>query len=102
MARDDKQQYNMPVRQQEAPGRLSRSPFGWGRDADFWTASPFQLMRRMSGQLPERRPGAAAPEGRGGAPADAAHSDRRRLRRQGSRGGLDGRPDGPVGAESCR
>ena len=47
MTRDDKQQYNLPARQQEAPGRLARSPFGWGRDADFWTASPFQLMRRM-------------------------------------------------------
>ena len=46
MARDDRQQYNLPARQQE-PGRLARSPFGWGREADFWTASPFQLMRRM-------------------------------------------------------
>src|SRR5256885_12367329 len=46
MARDDRQQYDLPVRQQE-PGRLARSPFGWGREADFWTASPFQLMRRM-------------------------------------------------------
>jgi HSP20 family protein len=46
MARDDRQQYNLPARQQPS-GQLSRSPFGWGREADFWSGSPFQLMRRM-------------------------------------------------------
>jgi len=46
MARDDRQQYNLPARQQES-GRLARSPFGWGREPDFWSGSPFQMMRRM-------------------------------------------------------
>jgi HSP20 family protein len=48
MARDDRQQNQMPARQNEpAGGRLARSPFGEGREADFWNASPFQMMRRM-------------------------------------------------------
>jgi HSP20 family protein len=48
MARDDKQQYQMPARQQEpGAGWLTRAPLGLGREADFWTASPFQMMRRM-------------------------------------------------------
>ena len=48
MARDDKQQYQMPARQQEpGAGRLTRAPLGLGRESDFWTASPFQMMRRM-------------------------------------------------------
>jgi HSP20 family protein len=48
MARDDKQQYQMPARQQDpGAGRLTRSPFGLGRETDFWSASPFQMMRRM-------------------------------------------------------
>jgi HSP20 family protein len=38
----------MPARQQEpGAGRLTRSPFGLGRETDFWSASPFQMMRRM-------------------------------------------------------
>ncbi len=46
MARDDRQQYPMPARQNQ-PGALTRSPFGGGREADFWGGSPFQMMRRM-------------------------------------------------------
>jgi len=48
MAQGDKQQYQMPARQQEpAAGRMTRAPYGGGRENDFWTASPFQMMRRM-------------------------------------------------------
>jgi HSP20 family protein len=48
MAHDDKQQYQMPARQQEpGAGRMTRAPFGLERDTDFWNASPFQMMRRM-------------------------------------------------------
>jgi HSP20 family protein len=48
MAREDKQQYQMPARQQEpGAGHRTRAPFGLGRESDFWTASPFQMMRRM-------------------------------------------------------
>jgi HSP20 family protein len=47
MARDDNQQYGMPVRQNTAPGRLTRSLSSGGLGSDLWTASPFQMMRRM-------------------------------------------------------
>jgi HSP20 family protein len=48
MARDDERQYRMPARQQEGQGRLSRSPWGLGfGEGDWWSASPFQMMRRM-------------------------------------------------------
>jgi HSP20 family protein len=52
MAQDDKQQYQMPARQQEpGAGRLTRAPFGLGRETDLWSASPFQMMRRMQEDL---------------------------------------------------
>jgi HSP20 family protein len=44
MARDDRQQYPLPSRQNQPQG-LTRPPFGGG--AEFWNASPFQMMRRM-------------------------------------------------------
>jgi HSP20 family protein len=50
MARDDDRQYRMPARQQE-PGRLTRSPFGWGSETDPWGGSPFQMMRRMQEEM---------------------------------------------------
>jgi HSP20 family protein len=50
MARDDDRQYRMPARQQE-PGRLTRSPFGWGSETDWWGGSPFQMMRRMQEEM---------------------------------------------------
>jgi HSP20 family protein len=50
MARDDERRYQMPVRQQQ-PGRLARSPFGWGSEADLWSGSPFQMMRRMQEEM---------------------------------------------------
>jgi len=50
MAREDDRRYQMPVRQQQ-PGRLTRSPFGWGSEADLWSSSPFQMMRRMQEEM---------------------------------------------------
>ena len=46
MARQDEQRNLMPARQQEGQGRLLRSPWGMG-ESDWWSASPFQMMRRM-------------------------------------------------------
>jgi len=50
MAREDERQYRLPARQQEA-GRLTRSPFGWGGENDWWSSSPFQMMRRMQEEM---------------------------------------------------
>lgn len=50
MARDDERRYQMPARQQE-PGRLTRSPYGWGGESDWWSSSPFQMMRRMQEEM---------------------------------------------------
>src|SRR5438034_1756357 len=50
MARDDERQYRLPARQQET-GRLTRSPFGWGGENDWWSSSPFQMMRRMQEEM---------------------------------------------------
>jgi HSP20 family protein len=50
MARDDERRYQMPARQQE-PGRLTRSPYGWGGEGDIWGGSPFQMMRRMQEEM---------------------------------------------------
>jgi HSP20 family protein len=50
MARDDDRQYRMPARQPE-PGRLTRSPYGLGSEADWWGGSPFQMMRRMQEEM---------------------------------------------------
>jgi HSP20 family protein len=50
MARDDDRQYQMPARQQE-PGRLTRSSYGGGGNADWWSASPFQMLRRMQDEM---------------------------------------------------
>src|SRR5688500_13602510 len=53
MAREEDRQFRMPARQEEQGARraggggLTRSPFGWGGDVDFWSASPYQIMRRM-------------------------------------------------------
>lgn len=50
MARDDERRYQMPARQQE-PGRLSRDPYGWDGENDWWGSSPFQMMRRMQEEM---------------------------------------------------
>src|SRR5215210_1764405 len=50
MARDDDRRYQMPARQQQ-PGRLARGPFGWGSEADLWSGSPFQMLRRMQEEM---------------------------------------------------
>lgn len=46
MAREDDRQNQMPARQQQGQRMPARSPFGWG-EGDWWSTSPFQLMRRM-------------------------------------------------------
>src|SRR5437870_1229737 len=47
MARQDDRQNQMPARQQPGQGRITRSPYGWGGEGDFWGGSPFHMMRRM-------------------------------------------------------
>jgi HSP20 family protein len=50
MARDEERRDPMPARQQE-PGRLARSPYGWGGEGDWLSSSPFQMMRRMQEEM---------------------------------------------------